>query len=87
MDLYQITYVRKKDGVIDPKSPEYHLLVRTNIDPNALEKIARPWFLTQDIHLDELFLLKAVPLMKGGRLNQDYYQSGMIPSQDYPLFV
>ncbi len=80
MDLYKITYVRKRDGAIDKESPEYNLLVRVNIDMGALEKIARPWFLAYGLDLDDLFLLRTTAFIadKGYNLDQEF-RSGMIP--------
>jgi len=77
MDLYTITYVRKKDGAIDEESPKYNLLVRTNVDMGSLEKIARPWFLTVGIKLDDLFMLKATPHIGSRGYNvTNEYRSG-----------
>lgn len=81
MDLYQVTYVKKKNGFVDEESPEYNLIVRTDVDMTVLEKIARPWLLTIGMNLDDLFFLKATSFNGDNRYNLGKeYRSGMIPS-------
>ena len=61
MDLYQLNYKTKKDGLIQEDGPVYRIIVRADT-LDSVEKTIAPWLRGIGVCLEDLFLVQAVKL-------------------------